>query len=35
MSENKTIGKLTLPNGGKYEGEIIDGKPTGKGDSIH
>ncbi|GAB6123752.1 MORN repeat-containing protein [Dysgonomonas termitidis] len=31
MNSNITNGKLTLPNGGKYEGEIIDGKPVGKG----
>jgi hypothetical protein len=28
---SKTAGKLTLPNGGVYEGEILDGKPNGKG----
>ncbi|MDR0810731.1 MAG: hypothetical protein LBN23_00410 [Paludibacter sp.] len=31
MNSNVTIGKLTLPNGGKYEGEIIDGMSNGKG----
>jgi hypothetical protein len=26
-----TTGKITLPNGGKYEGEIANGEPNGKG----
>ncbi|MDR0872110.1 MAG: hypothetical protein LBN27_01415 [Prevotellaceae bacterium] len=31
MNSNVTNGKLTLPNGGKYEGEILNGEPNGKG----
>jgi hypothetical protein len=30
-NSNVIYGKLDLPNGGRYEGEIIDGEPNGKG----